>query len=162
MLNRAEPGHRWLTSHSRASSVRFWIVCALVWKWRLETSYRVTTTYVPIGYIANNRWDEDEAPRLIEIWGDDHIHEHLECCKHKSVYKKIARCVEYSVYGRSLDKCREKVKKLKDTRQRAETLSPEIWKYFVALDSILGDKPSMQPLVVANFLAISEETNKND
>jgi len=52
--------------------------------------------------------------KLIEVWGKDAIQAQLEGCKHnKEVYTKVSKEMKEAGYERSLEQCRDKIKKLR-------------------------------------------------
>ena len=95
----------------------------------------------------------------------------MEGCRRNSlVYRKIGDDLLEAGFSRSLEQCREKIKKLKaeykKVRDKRETTDegryPE-WEYFDALDSILGPKHSTQPpTVVESLLHIGPNDETQD
>lgn len=59
-------------------------------------------------------WTREETFKLISLWSEDVIQEQLEgCCRNSLVYCKIADDLCEAGYSRSLEQCRDKIKKLK-------------------------------------------------
>ena len=59
-------------------------------------------------------WCDEEVRALISVWSDDVIQGELEGThRNQHVYKKMSAELEKRGYHRSWEKCREKVKKLK-------------------------------------------------
>ena len=105
-------------------------------------------------------WTREETFKLISLWSEDVIQEQLEGCRRNSlVYRKIADDLYEAGYSRSLEQCRDKIKKLKgeykkvhDKRETTgEGRYPE-WEFFDALDNVLGPKHSTEPPTVIESL----------
>ena len=101
-------------------------------------------------------WSREETFRLISIWSEDVIQEQLEGCRrNSSVYRKIADGLREAGFSRTLEQCRDKIKKLKaeykKIRDKRDTTGqgryPE-WEFFDALDEVLGPKHSTEPPVL--------------
>ena len=59
-------------------------------------------------------WSKEETLRLIEIWGDDRIQAQLGGVhRNQEVFTKIAREMSASGLERTIQQCRDKLKKLK-------------------------------------------------
>ena len=64
--------------------------------------------------MATVNWTREEVFKLISIWSDATIQEQLEGCRQNSqVYKKISDDLRSAGFARTLEQCREKIKKLK-------------------------------------------------
>ena len=105
-------------------------------------------------------WTREETFKLISLWSEDVIQEQLEGCRRNSlVYRKIADDLCEAGYSRSLEQCRDKIKKLKgeykkvhDKRETTgEGRYPE-WEFVDALDNVLGPKHSTEPPTVIESL----------
>ena len=105
-------------------------------------------------------WTREETFKLINLWSEDVIQQQLEGCWRNSLfYQKIADDLGEAGYTRSLEQCRDKIKKLKgeykkvcDKRETTgEGLYPE-WEFFDALDNVLGPKHSTEPPPVVESL----------
>lgn len=99
-------------------------------------------------------WTDNEAFKLIEIWGDETIQEQLEGFKrNKDVYKKISKFMCKVGYDRTGTQCREKIKKLKVDYHKVKDKNKQTGnnrkdtKFYNALNKILGNKPTTQPLI---------------
>ncbi len=104
-------------------------------------------------------WSDSETFKLIEIWGEDTIQAQLEGCRrNKEIYEKIARDLSDAGYQRTVDQCREKVKKLKSEYRKVKDghyktgTGRNNWRFLDALDAVIGDKPSTKPPVVIDSL----------
>ena len=119
--------------------------------------------------MANFLWTEEETLKLIELWSEDVIQEMLEGSKrNKDVYAKIAKELEREGYKKSGEQCNSKIKrlrfeykKIKDNRRKTGRGRKE-WKFYEALDMILGHKPSTQPPVVIESAGCSSLTNDQE
>ena len=113
-------------------------------------------------------WSWEETFKLISLWSEDNIQEQLEGCRrNSSVFRKIADGLREAGFSRTLEQCREKIKKLKTEykkiRDKRETTGqgryPE-WEYFDAINEVLGPKHSTEPPVLVE--SFSESQNVND
>jgi len=109
---------------------------------------------------SGSTWNKEETLRLIEIWGDDRIQAQLEGAhRNRNVYMKIAREMSEAGYQRTLEQCRDKIKKLKGEYKKLKDKCGKTgegrrnWDYFEAMDSILGHKPATHPQVVIDTMA---------
>ena len=107
----------------------------------------------------------EEVFKLISIWSDATIQEQLEGCRRNSqVYKKISDDLRSAGFARTLEQCREKIKKLKTEYkkikykrdQTGQGRYPE-WEYFDALNEVLGHKHSTEPPVVVESLSMTTD-----
>lgn len=65
-------------------------------------------------------WTDEEAIKLISLWGEDEIQVQLDGCKrNKSVFEKIAREMAAAGFNCTAVQCREKVKKLRENTNDA-------------------------------------------
>ena len=107
-------------------------------------------------------WTREEVFKLISIWNDTTIQEQLEGCRRNSqVYKKISDDLHSAGFARTLEQCREKIKKLKTEYkykrdQTGQGRYPE-WEYFDALNKVLGHKHSTKPPVVVESLSMTTD-----
>ena len=103
-------------------------------------------------------WSKEETLKLISIWGDASIQEQLEGCRrNRDVYTKIANELADAGYTRSMDQCRDKMKKLRGEYKKVKDKRKETgqgrypeWDYFDAIDGVIGHKPATQPPVVVD------------
>lgn len=109
-------------------------------------------------------WTDEEAIKLISLWGEDEIQVQLEGCRrNKDVFEKIAREMAAAGYYRSAVQCREKVKKLKAEYKRIRDSNNETGRnrrssrFYEKLDEILGHRPATQP----EFVLDSQMTSKD-
>ena len=70
------------------------------------------------------------------------------------MFKKISSKMTDAVYDKTADQCNSKIRKLKleyrkikDSRNKTGTERKE-WKFFDAMDAVLGHKPAIEPPVV--------------
>lgn len=115
--------------------------------------------------MATVNWTREEVFKLISIWSDATIQEQLEGCHRNSqVYKKISDDLHSAGFARTLEQCREKIKKLKTEYkkikykrdQTGQGRYPE-WEYFDALNEVLGHKHSTEPPVVVESLSMTTD-----
>ena len=102
-----------------------------------------------------NTWSNDEMMKLIELWSEDIIHAQLEGSKRNAiVFNKIARDMEAAGYVKTGEQCNSKVRKLKlEYRKIVDNNNKtgrgrKDWKFFDAIDAVLGHKPATRPPVV--------------
>ena len=96
--------------------------------------------------MAAINWTREEVYKLISIWSDATIQEQLEGCRRNSqVYKKISDDLRSTGFTRTLEQCREKIKKLKTEYKKIKYKRDETgqgrfpeWEYFDALHEVLG------------------------
>ena len=105
-------------------------------------------------------WNKEETLRLIEIWGDNRIQAQLEWAhRNRNVYMKIAREMSEAGYQRTLEQCKDKIKKLKGEYKKLKDKCGKTgegrryWDYFEAMDSILGHKAATHPQVIIDTMA---------
>ena len=116
-------------------------------------------------------WTREEVSKLISIWSDATIQEQLEGCRQNSqVYKKISDDLRSAGFARTLEQCREKIKKLKTEYkkikykrdQTGQGRYPE-WEYFDTLNEVLGHKHSTKPPVVVESVSMTmDEVGPDD
>ena len=67
-------------------------------------------------------WTDEEIMKLVEIWGEDAIQVQLEGCKHnKEVYTKISKEMKEAGHNRSLEQCRDKIRKLRSEYRKVKS-----------------------------------------
>ena len=105
------------------------------------------------------QWTDEETLKLIEIWSEDKIQEELDGCKKNiHIYDKVAARMKTAEFTRSTEQCRVIVKKLRGEFRKVRDGNDKTgedrkeWKYFDAIDDILGSKPSTKPEVVVDTL----------
>ena len=110
------------------------------------------------------QWTDEETLKLIEIWSEDKIQEELDGCKkNKHIYDKIAARMTKAGFERTFDQCRIKVKKLRAEYRKVKDGNNKTgedrkeWKYFEAIDDILGTRPSTKPEVLVDTLEDEKE-----
>ena len=65
--------------------------------------------------------------KLITIWNDDAIQAHLKGCrKNSDVYRKIVKELTEAGHNRTLEQCRDKMKKLKTKYKRIKDKQNEM------------------------------------
>ena len=110
--------------------------------------------------MAAVNWTREETFKLISVWSEDAIQQQPEGCRRNSqVYQKIADELCEAGFSRTLEQCRDKIKKLRAEYKRIEDKRdttgegryPE-WEFFDALGVILAPKHSTEPpIVVESF-----------
>ena len=110
-------------------------------------------------------WIDEECHKLLELWGDEGIQSQLEgCTRNKHMYEKIAKSMEDSGYRKTAVQCREKLKKLKKDykkvkdKNRPTGTGTTVWKFYDAVNDILGNKPATRPPVVIDTSVESVES----
>ena len=113
----------------------------------------------------------EETFKLISLWSEDVIQQQLEGCRRSSlVFRQIANDLREAGFSRTLEQCRDKIKKLKGeykkVRDKRETTGegryPE-WEFFDVLDNVLGPKHSTEPsTVVESFPQIGPDNETQD
>ena len=100
--------------------------------------------------MATAYWSKEETFKLITIWSDDTIQAQLKGCRRNSdVYRKIAKELTEAGHNRTLEQCRDKMKKLKAEYKKIKDKRNETgqgrypeWNFFDAMDNVLGHKPA--------------------
>ena len=102
--------------------------------------------------------------KLIETWSEDKIQEELDGCKkNKHIYDKIAARMTKAGFARTFDQCRITVKKLRREYRKVKDGNNKTgedrkeWKYFEAIDDILGARPSTKPELLVDMLEDEKE-----
>lgn len=110
--------------------------------------------------MAGTAWTDEETTKLIEIWGEEEIQVQLEGCKRNiHIYQKIAKELGDVGYERTAVQCREKIKKLRSEYKKIKDNNDETgrkrkgWRYYDAINDVLGCKPATQPPVLVDTLA---------
>ena len=106
---------------------------------------------------------------FIELWGEDSVQTQLEGAKHnKPVYERIAAELAKSGSNKAAEQCNSKIKKLKlEYRKECDKHNKtgqgrSKWRFFDALDGILGHRPTSQPTVLLDTSASAPSTNDSD
>lgn len=95
-------------------------------------------------------WTDEEAIKLISLWGEDEIQEQLEgCTRNKVVHEKIAQ--EMAAAG----KFKAEYKRIRDSNNETER-SMRSSRYYEKLDEILGHRPATQPEIFLDASAIKD------
>ncbi|XP_011406402.1 PREDICTED: zinc finger protein with KRAB and SCAN domains 2-like [Amphimedon queenslandica] len=100
-------------------------------------------------------WCDEESHKLLELWGEEGIQAQLEgCTRNKHIYEKVSKSMEESGYSKTAIQCREKIKKLKKDYKKVKDKNiptgtgTTVWKFYDAVNDILGNKPATHPPVV--------------
>ena len=100
-------------------------------------------------------WTEEETTKLIEIWSEDAIQAMLEGSRrNREIFIRISKEMENCGFCKSGDQCSCKIKKLRfEYKKIKDTMGKtgrgrKNWKYFEAMDQVLGHKPATRPPVV--------------
>ena len=114
-------------------------------------------------------WCDEEIRALISVWSDDIIQAELGGThRNQHVYKKMSAELKKLGYHRTWDKCRDKVKKLKQDYKKVvdnnnETgRKRETFKFLKEMDAVLGHRPSITPPVTISSAKIDEETDEEE
>ena len=114
-------------------------------------------------------WTDAKVLRLIELWGEEGIQEQLEGAKwNKHVFEKLAKELQKMSSNKTADQCRTKMKKLKSEYRKIVDKHSQTgqgrtnWKYFDAMDVILGHRPTTRPSVVVDTLATAIDPEENE
>ncbi|XP_055024898.2 myb/SANT-like DNA-binding domain-containing protein 7 [Misgurnus anguillicaudatus] len=103
-------------------------------------------------------WSTAEVQCLIDIWADESIQKQLDSThKNSEIFGRIRDYLCSRGYKRTIDQCREKLKKLRaqylkvrDALRRSGSSSDEKdrFPWYDAVDKIIGLKPSSQPCLL--------------
>ncbi|XP_026997033.1 zinc finger and SCAN domain-containing protein 29-like [Tachysurus fulvidraco] len=90
-------------------------------------------------------WQSKETKTLIGIWSEDEVQRELEgSVRNQKVFQKISQRMWELGYNRSPDRCRVKIKKLKQDFRRLKEynkrnrMNPKTNQWYEALDAVLG------------------------
>ena len=110
-------------------------------------------------------WTDGEVFKLIYIWKEEGIQEQLEGSKrNKHVYDKLGTQMCKAGYNKTGEQCRCKVKKLRQEYKKIKDNNGLTgrgrgkWKFFDALDEVLGNRPATCPPVVLDTTLDDPET----
>ena len=114
-------------------------------------------------------WSEEETLKLIAIWSEDTIQSMLEGCKrNKDIYFEISKQMEAVVgYYKTADQCSSKIKKLKFQYRKIKDSNKKTgedrkeWRFYDAMNDVLGEKPSTQPSIVIESSLLTDEDIDN-
>ena len=100
-------------------------------------------------------WTDEETLKLIEIWGEDAIQAMLEGCRrNKDIFVKISKEMEAAGFSKTAHQCSSKIKKLRFEYRKIKDKHGKTgegrkdWRFYEAMDQVLGHKPATQPPVV--------------
>lgn len=103
-------------------------------------------------------WSTSEVECLLEIWSNESIQGQLDKThRNAEIFGRISAYLSSHGHQRSLDQCRDKVKKLRlqyqkvrDSLRRSGSSSEEKEKFqwYEAVDQIIGHKPTSEPNVI--------------
>ena len=117
--------------------------------------------------MAGVTWTDEEIIKLIQIWGEEEIQAQLEgCTRNMHVYEKIARELRDMGYDRTAIQCQEKIKKLKGEYKKIKDNNDETgrkrknWRFYEAVNEVLGCKPATCPPVVIDSMAVEKDDGK--
>ena len=99
-------------------------------------------------------WSDEETFKLIEIWSKDSIQAILESSRrNRDVYSGIAQKMEEAGFNKTADQCSRKMKKLRFEYRKGRTRGKlgktgqqRSWRFFDAMDLVLGNKLVQQPI----------------
>ena len=102
-------------------------------------------------------WTDAEVFKLIELWKEEGIQEQLEGSKrNKHVYEKLATQVSKAGFKKTGEQCRCKVKKICQEYKKIKDNNGLTgrgrgkWRFYDAIDEVLGNRPATRPPVVIN------------
>ena len=105
--------------------------------------------------LAMAGWTDAEDFKLIELWKKDEIQEQLKGSRrNKHVYAKLASELTKAGYNKTGEQARCKVKKLRQEYKKLKDNNGltgrgrDKWRFFDAMDEILGNRPATRPPVV--------------
>ena len=105
-------------------------------------------------------WSDNELLQLISFLEEEEVQAQLEGSKrNKHVYEKISKTLARNGIHKSSDQCRAKMKKPKTDYCKVKDKNGKtgrgrsIWKYFDALDAILGHRPATKPPLLLDTAA---------
>ena len=123
------------------------------------------STYVEIACA----WTEEETLKLIAVWSEGAIQAMLEGSRrNRDVYVKISREMEEAGYSRTAKQCSSKIKKLRFEYRKIRDKHGKTgegrkdWRFYEAMDEVLGHKPATQPPVVVKSSDAAENTVDED
>ena len=100
---------------------------------------------------------DEEAVKLVSLWGEDEIQIQLEGCKrNRSIYNKIAQEMAVAGYDRSAIQCRDKLKELRADYKIIKDSNKETGRasrFYEKLDEILGHRPATRPDIILDTSA---------
>ena len=101
------------------------------------------------------QWSDEETLKLIDIWSEDCIQAMLEGARrNKDVFIKISKEMEMAGFKKTADQCSSKIKKLRFEYRKIKDKNGKTgrgrsaWKFYEAMDQVLGHKPATQPPVL--------------
>ena len=122
------------------------------------------------GSDRGKNWSDEEVYDLIDIWSDDTVQEQLEGSRrNQHIYSKISERMKEKGYTRTMDQCRQKMKKLrKDYKDVVDNNNEtgrkrKTFKFFEEIDAIFGCRPATKPNVtVCSDKGISIDEGDDD
>ena len=112
------------------------------------------------GLLDNGDLERQRSPSANKFLGEEGVQAQLEGSKrNKHVYEKISKTLARNGIHKSSDQCRAKMKKLKTDYRKVKDKNGKtgrgrsIWKYFDALDAILGHRPATKPPLLLDTAA---------
>ena len=112
------------------------------------------------GLLDNGDLERQRSPSANKFLGEEEVQAQLEGSKrNKHVYEKISKTLARNGIHKSSDQCRAKMKKLKTDYRKVKDKNGKtgrgrsIWKYFDALDAILGHRPATKPPLLLDTAA---------
>ena len=102
-------------------------------------------------------WTDAEVFKLIDLWKEEGIQEHLEgLTRNKHVYEKLAADLTKAGYKKTGKQCRSKIKKLHQEYKKTKNSNGltgrgrNWWKYYDVLNEILGNCSVIRPPVIVD------------
>lgn len=113
-------------------------------------------------------WTDTEVLKLIDLWKEEGIQEQLEgSTRNRHVYEKLATQLTKAGFQKTGEQCRCKVKKLRQEYKKVKDNNGltgkgrMIWKYYDAMNEVLGNRPATRPPVVIDTTASTSTSADN-
>ena len=117
-------------------------------------------------------WCDEEVLLLISVWSDDVIQAELEGChRNQHTYQKMSDEVAMHGYERRWEKCRDKIKKLKQEYKEVINNNTEMgrkrktFRFFKETDAVLGHRPATKPPTIVSSAkpsSVSDSDQESD
>ena len=102
-------------------------------------------------------WCDEEVLLLISVWSDDVIQAELEGChRNQHIFQKMSDELAKHGYERRWEKCRDKIKKLKQEYKEVVDNNTETgrkrktFRFFKEVDAVLGHRPATKPPAIVS------------
>lgn len=112
------------------------------------------------------QWSTAEVICLISLWGEQSVQDKIKgSYRNKSVFEDLSAAMAEQGFKRSWLQCQRKIKSLKSKYKEVKDHNNKsgngriTFQFYQQMDSILGDKPSVNPI---NVLDSSREEGSED